>query len=320
LDETLRSLGHERLIPSGRNWKSPSTGEIEPDFRDPVYLRWLEGANVDVFFHAGALVGTTRCEAHAEDAWSCNVEAVRRIADILSRRRIYTVFYATAAEMEPGEYGLDRPIDVGRTPRNPLTRYGITKLAGRELMEVLFRERGVEELLLQVYPSFGFGGARDGNSCVADLLKCALGVYDRRPFLPLAPENIKEVTPHSYIAELSVRAAERRLSGKIPIASGVWTRYAEIVEMVEDVTGEKLDPEWRADLDYKGDFLHVREDVFSLAEDLGVPVLTRVEIKAALVDEMNGILNAEGAGVMANHEWRFAEKLVEAFPGWEGRR
>jgi nucleoside-diphosphate-sugar epimerase len=94
LDKHLREAGHERLHPPGQEvppWVSPSTLQNEPDFRSPVYLRWLEEAPLDAFFHAGALVGTTRCEAHAEDAWSCNVEAVRRIADVLARRRVYTV-------------------------------------------------------------------------------------------------------------------------------------------------------------------------------------------------------------------------------------
>jgi nucleoside-diphosphate-sugar epimerase len=321
LDEYLKTAGHVRVSPPAQEvprWVSPSTGAEEPDFRSPVYLAWLDAERPDAFFHSGALVGTTRCEAHAEDAWSCNVSAVQALADVLSRRGVYTVLLATAAEMEPAAYGLDRPIEVNRTPANPLTRYGMTKLAGRLLMESTFRERGVQDHLLQVYPSFGFGGMRDGNSCVADLLKCAAGVYDRRPFLPLDPLKVKEVTPHEFIAEVITHAAEKRLSGKIPVASGLWLQYGEIVRMVEEVTGVDLDPEWRADLDYKGDFVHAPEDLDRLQEVLGVGRMTEPDLRTALKFEWMDI--REGGGVEANHEWRFADKLAEAFPGWEGRQ
>jgi nucleoside-diphosphate-sugar epimerase len=321
LDEHLRTAGHVRVSPPAQEvprWVSPSTGAEEPDFRSQVYLDWLDMERPDAFFHSGALVGTTRCEAHAEEAWSCNVTAVQALADVLSRSGIYTVLLATAAEMEPSAYGLDRPIEVNRTPANPLTRYGMTKLAGRLLAESTFRERGVPDLLLQVYPSFGFGGMRDGNSCVADLLKCAAGVYDRRPFLPLDPLKVKEVTPHEFIAEVITHAAGKRLSGKIPVASGLWLQYGEIVRMVEEVTGVELDPEWRADLDYKGGFVHAPEDLDRLEETLGVGRMTEADLRSELRFEWMDI--QDGGGVEANHEWRFADKLAEAFPGWEGRR
>lgn len=323
LDEHLRTAGHVRASPPAQTvprWVSPSTGAEEPDFRSRVYLDWLKSERLDAFFHSGALVGTTRCEEHAESVWGCNVGAVQEIAEVLSRRGVYLILLCTAAELDPADYGLDRPIEVNRTPANPLTRYGMTKLAGRLLAESAYAHSGMLDHLLQVYPSFGFGGMRDGNSCVADLLKCAAGVYKRRPFLPLDPNKVKEVTSHEHIARVVTEAAAKRLFGRIPVASGLWLKYGEVVELVEGVTGVKLDPEWRADLDYKGDFVHAPADLDRLQADLRIGVrMTEEDLRAALKFEWLDVREVEGE-VRATHEWRHAERLAEAFPGWEGRR
>jgi nucleoside-diphosphate-sugar epimerase len=323
LDRVLKAEGHVRLSPPAQEvprWVSPSTGVAEPDFRSPQYRHWLSDLKLDVFIHSGALVGTTRCEAHAEEAWSCNVTAVQDLGRILSRRMIYTVFLATAAEMEPNSYGLDRPIVVAKTPANPLTRYGMTKLAGRLLLETLYHFADDEDLL-QVYPSFGFGGPRDGNSCVADVLKCAAGVYQRRAFLPLDPNIVKEVTPHDYIARVIVSAINHRISGKIPVASGLWLKYGDVVSLIEGATGVKAEVDWHPELDYKGDFVHAPEDVDRVCESTGVGRMTELDLIEALRVEWNAILESKRTlTTVATHEWRFAEKLAEAFPGWEGRR
>lgn len=313
IDEEMRAAGHERAHPPGQEippWTSPSTGEVEPDYRSAQYLEWLEGERLDLFVHSGAIVGTTRCEAHAEDVWSCNASGPHALARVLAERRILTAFMATASEMAPDAHGLEAPISMVRTPVNPRTRYGMTKLAGRLLTREAFRAAGAEDLLLEVYPSFGFGGMRDGDSCVADSLKCAAGVYDRRPYITLDPARCKEVTPHAWIARLVRRAAEDGWFGRIPAAAGHWVRYGDLIDVIRRVTGVRIEPEWHPELDYLGDFVHDVEEVAAVREGLG---LEEVNLEDALRVEWEGILAAhrDGGGVRAVHEWRFSEKLAE---------
>jgi len=314
IDREFSSLGWERLEPPTDRrlfalWRSPSTGEFEPDFRCEGYLEWLAALDPkpDVFVHSGAIVGTTRCETLAEETWSCNAAAPRDLARILAERRIYTVFLATASELSPDDYGLAKPISMSRTPANPRTRYGLTKLAGRLFAVDAFARE--PELLLQVYPSFGFGGIRDGDSCVADCLKCAAGLYEREPFITLSPANVKEVTPHSWISLLVRRAVEVRLSGRVPAASGRWLPYGQIVDIVRFVSDVPISPVYRPDLDYLGDFVHDLEEVAAVRERLDLP---EVDLEREIRREYFGLLKAlERGDPPATHEWGNAEKLAE---------
>jgi nucleoside-diphosphate-sugar epimerase len=308
LGQLLREGGHVRVSPEPgtfHKWRSPSTGEEEPDFRTCAYVHWLESASFEVLFHAGALVGTTRCEAHAGDVWSCNVEGALRLAEVVARRSRRMVFFCSDSEMDPEDFSLEHPISLDGTVRNPRTRYGMTKLAARLLVEGKFREYGLDENLLGIYPSFGFGGARDGNSCVAEMLKCAAGLYDRRPFLPLDPTKVKEVTPHAHVARVALLACERRLFGVLPAASGVRMTYGDLVDLVRSVTSREVDPEWHPELDYKGDLVYDPEEVAYVSSALG---LTPPDVREALAQEWT---NVSRGGSMANHEWRFAERLAE---------
>lgn len=303
LDHQLRAAGHENVVPPGQElptWTSPSSGGREPDFRAGAYRRWLLGEDWDVLIHAGAMVGTTRCEAHPRLIWGCNVDSSAALADVVRLKHRRMVFFASDSEFDPSDYNRDNPIRVNLTKANPHSRYGMSKLAGRLLVE---QRVGGEDLLV-VYTCFGFGGVMDGNSCVAEMLKCAAGIYRRRPFIPLHPAALKDVTAHRHIARGVEAAMGADLFGRVVVAAGSPMAYRDIVDMVGEVTGVQQDPEWHPELDYKMDLVYDPMDV--------VWVNSLLDRQHDLLGELTLEWKKTQLGVsgrVAQHEWGHAVAL-----------
>jgi len=108
----------------------------------------------DAVAHLAALPGLVRCNEHPEEAVSVNVYGTYQVMEAARRLDIGRVVFCSSAST----YGVpvEMPVTEGH-PQRPLNLYGVTKVAGEQIVNTYWDNYGIETVNLRFGNIYGVG-------------------------------------------------------------------------------------------------------------------------------------------------------------------
>lgn len=217
-------------------------------------------ADAEVVFHLAAMAGLTPSWTDLESYWSCNVLATQKLFEALHRSgaRLQRFVYASASAV----YGRLASGDEA-LPAQPISPYGITKLAAEHLCRVCAEVYEIPVVTLRYFSVYGPRQRPDMG-------------YHR--FIQALLEN-KAVTVHgdgqqvrgnTYVADCvaATLAAVEATPGEVYNVGGGETACVwDILHKLEAISGRKAKIKQKPAR--PGDLAHTRADTTKLRHQLG---------------------------------------------------
>lgn len=137
-----------------RNHKEGGKAEcVVGDIRD-LDLLVEEWRSCDAVAHLAALPGLVRCNEHPDEAVSVNVYGTYQVMEAARRLGIRRVVFCSSASI----YGVPVEIPVKEEhPQRPLNLYGVTKVAGEQIVNTYWYNHGIETMNLRFGNIYGVG-------------------------------------------------------------------------------------------------------------------------------------------------------------------
>jgi dTDP-glucose 4,6-dehydratase len=205
------------------------------DLRDPdAVRRAVRGCNF--VFHLGALIGIPYSYVNPADVVSTNVIGSLHVLQASLEAEVERVVQTSTSEV----YGTARyvPMDEHH-PLNPQSPYAASKVAGDKLAESFFRTYGLSVTVLRPFNTYG---PRQSPRAVIPTIitqalnsrKIRLGSLEPRRDLTFVTD-----TARGFIAAALSAGAK---GATVQLGSNHETSVAELVEMVGELLGKKLEP------------------------------------------------------------------------------
>ena len=247
---------------------------MDSDIRDPhAVLRAAAGR--EVIFHLAASVGNRRAIENAHNDASVNVLGTLNVLEAARVTGCRKVVYSSSAAI----FGEPQQLPIADDhPTQPMTPYGVSKLAAEKYAIAYTALHGVETVCLRYFNVYGERQRFDAYGNVIPIFatralrKMPLIVYgdglQTRDFV-----NVEDV------AQANLQAAEAKgVTGPINIGMGRAVSIVELIAVMADVSGRELtvinEPP-RA-----GDVRHSSADISRAASQLGY--VPRCELRGGL--------------------------------------
>ncbi|MCX6022828.1 MAG: NAD-dependent epimerase/dehydratase family protein [Chloroflexi bacterium] len=257
---------------------------LEADLLDLDLPRLLEG--VDVVFHHAAQAGVRASWGRSFDIYTHNnIQSTQRLLEAAKDAHLRKFVYASSSSV----YGDAESFPTPETVRpQPVSPYGVTKLAAEHLCVLYQRNFGVPTVSLRYFTVYGPRQRPD----------MAFHIF-LRALLTGAPIHVfgdggqtRDFTFVGDVVQANMLAAEHgRPGGVYNIGGGSQIGLLEVVRMLERITGR------RADLHFedrqKGDARHTAADTSQAKADLGYQ--PAVDLESGLTREatwMRGMVDA----------------------------
>jgi UDP-glucose 4-epimerase len=236
---------------------------MDSDVRDPhAVLRAASGK--DVIFHLAASVGNRRAIENAHNDASVNVLGTLNVLEAARVARCRKVVYSSSAAIFGEPRQLPIPDDH---PTQPMTPYGVSKLAAEKYATTYTALHGVETVCLRYFNVYGELQRFDAYGNVIPIFatrtlrKMPLVVYgdglQTRDFV-----NVEDV------AQANMRAAEAEgVTGAFNIGTGRAISIIELIAVMADVCGRELSV--ANEPPRAGDVRHSRADISRATKQLG---------------------------------------------------
>src|SRR5262249_44537128 len=106
----------------------------------------------DVVFHLAAMPGLTQSWIDFDGYLTCNAQATQRLLEAIRRsaRRLQRLIYVSTSSV----YGLEASGDES-APLQPVSPYGVTKLAGEHLCQAYQKAAGIPVVVLRYFSVYG---------------------------------------------------------------------------------------------------------------------------------------------------------------------
>src|SRR5205807_7104798 len=231
LDRPGAPSGIPPRIRAGLNW-------IEGDFGDPDALR-PACAGQEVVFH---LIGTTLPKSSNEDPefdFVSNVRGTIRLLQAAKREGVRKIVFISSGGTV---YGIPRQMPIPEThPTDPISSYGISKLAIEKYLALFHSEHGSDYVILRVANPYGpHQRPERAQGAIAVFAWKALN----RQLIEIWGDGttVRDYVYVSDVVEAMMRgmayAGEERLFN---IGSGVGRTLNEIVQGIERVLGRSVE-------------------------------------------------------------------------------
>jgi UDP-glucose 4-epimerase len=196
-----------------------------------------------------------------------NIQATQRLLEVLARMQIQKYVYSSSSSV----YGNNVPLPMREdTYLQPLSPYGVTKLAGEHLGNLYFANYGVPTVSLRYFTVYGprqrpdmafqrfLTAARDGG---------AITLYGDG-------EQTRDFTFVADIVAANIAAASQgRPGGVYNIGGGSRVSMNDVLALIEKVTRKRVTV--RREPEQKGDMRHTYADTSAAQRDLNfVPRVT----------------------------------------------
>lgn len=208
---------------------------IEGNLLDLSLAPLLDG--VDCIFHQAAQAGVRASWGSSFSIYSdCNILATQRLLDTLltTGQQIKSFVYASSSSV----YGNARvlPVSEETTPQ-PISPYGVTKLAGEHLCQLYHYNFGIPTVALRYFTVYGPRQRPDmafHHFCKAIIHHQPIHVFDDGT-------QTRDFTYVADIVEANVRAVTFETQGSIMnIAGGSRVTMREVIAMLEELSNTKI--------------------------------------------------------------------------------
>jgi nucleoside-diphosphate-sugar epimerase len=232
IDYYPRSM-KERYIERIRSYKSFTF--IEGNLLDLSLIPLLEG--VDYIFHQAAQAGVRASWGRSFSIYTdCNILATQRLLDtlVVTGQQIKRFVYASSSSV----YGNTRVLPVSETTNpQPISPYGVTKLAGEHLCQLYYHNFGIPTVALRYFTVYGPRQRPDmafHRFCKAIIDHKPIHVFDDGT-------QTRDFTYIDDIIEANIRAATFETQGTVMnIAGGSRVTVREVISLLEEISCTKI--------------------------------------------------------------------------------
>jgi dTDP-4-dehydrorhamnose reductase len=185
----------------------------------------------DVVVHAATLTDVDKCELNKELAWKINVEGTRNIVEAAKSAGSFLIYISTDYVFNGGK-GSYTELD---TP-DPINYYGLTKLKAEEMVKA-------EPEYLIGRPSVIYG-----STPAAGKVNFALWLIEtlrKGERVKIVTDQWNTPTLNTNLAEMTLEAAERRLTGTFHLCGATRVsrfQFAELIAETFDLEKTLIDP------------------------------------------------------------------------------
>jgi UDP-glucose 4-epimerase len=218
----------------------PGVFLAEGDIRDRKLVRQLMGG-MDYVFHQAA-VKILRCIAEPRLALEVLAEGTYEVAEAAANAGVRKMVAASSASV----YGLAEsfPTNESHHPYDNETFYGAAKLFTEGMLRSLRATHGLDYAALRYFNVYG--PRMDTHGAYTEVLprwmdRISAGLP---PLIDGDGTNTRDFVFVSDVAEANLLAAESTAAGAFNIGSGTETTLTELAQMLLDVMGSGLKPEY----------------------------------------------------------------------------
>ncbi len=200
---------------------------------------------VEVVFHEAAIPSVVRSVENPRASLMAGVQGTTVVLDVARRSGVKRVVFAASSSA----YG-DTPTmpKVETMPAQPLSPYAVSKLACEQLMRVFASLYGIETVSLRYFNVFG--PRQDPKSEYAAVIPKFITAALRKE-RPIVFGDGEQTRDFCYIdntvrANLLAASTTNKLTGQVVnIACGERISLNQLLKIVAELAGTKLDPEYR---------------------------------------------------------------------------
>lgn len=233
---------------------------VEDDLNRINLNELLDG--VAFIFHLAAQAGVrTSWGENFSEYLKHNIQATQKLLEAIKERKIEKFIFASSSSV----YGLSPVFPmVENGPVQPISPYGVTKLAAEQLCFLYFKNYGVPTVSLRFFTVYGPRQRPDmafHKFFVALLKKETIPIYGDG-------HQTRDFTFIDDIIEANILALKRGRVGEVyNIGGGHQKELGQVIELMEKITGHKAKINW---LDpQKGDVVHTLACIDKAKIDLG---------------------------------------------------
>jgi UDP-glucose 4-epimerase len=220
----------EKNLEGPRSWSSFTF--VEDDLLRVHLPPLLEG--VDWIFHQAAQAGVRASWGQEFSRYvDCNVLATQRLLEAVQHVKSVKRFVYASSSSIYGDTNV-LPVTETVTPQ-PVSPYGVTKLAGEHLCALYHRNFGVPTVSLRYFTVYGPRQRPDmafHRFCKAIIEHQPIHIYDDG-------EQTRDFTYVSDVVEANVRAAtaEAAVGEVLNIAGGSRVTIRQVIQLLQEITG-----------------------------------------------------------------------------------
>ena len=238
---------------------------IEGDVRNLTTVR-NAARNVDVIFHEAALPSVERSVRNPLESNDVNIAGTLNVLVAARDANVRRVVYAASSAAYGNQPSL--PKEETMTP-DPLSPYAIGKLAGEQYLKVFQSLYGLSTISLRYFNIFG--PRQDPTTQYAGVIaKFATCALEGKPFPVFGDgEQSRDFTYVENAVQANLLAADAELkdSPVVNIAFGQRTTLNQIIEMLNELTGQNLRTEYAPER--SGDVRHSHASIERARKILG---------------------------------------------------
>jgi UDP-glucose 4-epimerase len=219
-------------------------------------------AGVTHVFHLAAQAGVRKSWGRDFDVYTRNnVEATQRLLEALVGTPIQKYVYASSSSVYGDDVALPMREDAYLQPLSP---YGVSKLAAEHLGHLYWANHGVPVVSLRYFTVYGPRQRPDMG-----FQRFLTAVRDGKPITVYGDgEQTRDFTFVGDIVAANMAAAERGRAGSVyNIGGGSRVTLNHVLELIGKVTGKKV--AIQREPDQKGDMRHTYADTSAARRDLG---------------------------------------------------
>jgi nucleoside-diphosphate-sugar epimerase len=240
-------------------------------------------AGVTHVFHLAAQAGVRKSWGRDFDVYtSNNIEASQRLLEGLSGRRIERFVYASSSSV----YGDNVPLPMKEDAYlQPLSPYGVSKLAGEHLAHLYWANHGVPAVSLRYFTVYGPRQRPDMG-----FQRFFTALRQGKPITVYGDgEQTRDFTFVADAVAATVAAGHRGVPGRVyNIGGGSRVTLNHVLDLISKVTGQPVAV--HREPDQKGDMRHTFADTSAARRDLGFA--PRVSLEEGLTQQYRWIMNA----------------------------
>ncbi len=205
---------------------------IKGDLRDFSLLLEIS-KGIEILYHVGAFTSVPQSIIMPETCNSVNVNGTINILNVVRKNDIEKVIFSSSSSVYGDSNDLPLREDM---PRNPISPYGTSKLAGESYMQSFQHIYGLKTLILRYFNVYG---PRQKDSPYSGVIAIWLGRIIRNEDLIIFGDgkNSRDFTYIKDVIQANILAGEKNFSGEIfNIGAGSPISLTELAKLILKIT------------------------------------------------------------------------------------